>query len=96
VPDNAYLDPSGKRWECVRGYRRAGASCDEIKVPANGYLTDSAFGPGWACDRGFKSRGETCETVQLPENAHLDRFGTGWECDRPYERRNDACVPPRR
>ena len=67
IPANAFLDSSGQRWECQRGFRRELDSCHEIDLPANAHLDYS--GHGWACNRGFERDGEVCteRRVQLSD-----------------------------
>ena len=52
VPQGAYLEASGDRWKCERGYRRDAGGCMLIEVPANAYLDSS--GGEWVCGRGYR------------------------------------------
>ena len=74
---------SGGRWRCPA-----------IRVPANGYLFDSTYGPGWRCDRGYRAVDDACMAVRVPANGYLSDagYGPGWRCDRGYRAVNDACV----
>jgi hypothetical protein len=94
VPANAYLDSSGDKWECERGYRDAGGACAAIEVPANGYLADSSYGSSWKCDRGYRAVDGACMAVEMPANAHLDYSGSGWDCNRPFRKQQDTCILP--
>ena len=60
VPEGGYLDPSGRSWNCLRGYMKADDLCLEIDLPANAYLDDTSSGSVWLCDRGFKVEGDVC------------------------------------
>ncbi|MEQ9199669.1 MAG: hypothetical protein RLN80_06740, partial [Rhodospirillales bacterium] len=66
VPENGFLDPSGNRWRCLRGFVKAGDLCQQIKIPLNGYLTDDSYGNGWDCDRGFRAEGKVCQKIAVP------------------------------
>ena len=46
-PENAHAKRYGVGWECDYGYRAVDGACVAIRVPANGYLFDSSYGPGW-------------------------------------------------
>jgi hypothetical protein len=48
VPANEQAKPYGSGWECKPGFRRDGAACAAIKLPANAYFSDDTYGPGWA------------------------------------------------
>lgn len=100
VPANAYLEASGRRWNCLRGYRRVGEVCDRIDLPANGYLSNFSDDPGWKCERGYRVVGARCERVDVPANAYLEpgSYGSGWKCERGYRIDGGSCLkvePPR-
>ena len=78
---------------CERGYRATDDACVAVKVPANGYLADSAYGVGWECDRGYRAIDSACVAVQVPENAHLDLSGNGWACNPSYRKQQNGCTP---
>jgi hypothetical protein len=65
VPANAQAKQYGSGWECKPGFRRDGAGCATIKLPANAYLSDDTYGPGWACKREYKAEGNSCVAVKL-------------------------------
>ena len=94
VPANAFLDDSGERWRCERGFRQSGNGCVEIAVPENGYLTGSLHDAGWDCERGFRKQESACVEIAVPENGYLTNasYGTGWACERGFEARGEACV----
>jgi hypothetical protein len=94
VPANAYLNASGDRWKCDRGYRAVDEVCLIVKVPENAYLADSSYGLGWACARGYRAVNESCVGVTMPENAHLDYSGNDWDCNRPFQKLQDRCALP--
>lgn len=95
VPENAYLDTSGRRWECLRGYTRESNGCAEIVVPENAYLSDEAFGSDWTCERGFSKTSTGCAAIVVPENAFLNGsgFGTPWTCERRFVETQGGCAP---
>ena len=43
VPEGGFLDPSGERWRCLRGYIKVDDTCQEIVLPANAYLADASY-----------------------------------------------------
>jgi hypothetical protein len=94
VPANAQAKQYGSGWECKPGFRRDGAACAAIKLPANAYLSDDTFGPGWACKREYKADGNSCVAVKLPQNAYLagSTFSADWECERGFRKAGVACV----
>ncbi|WP_170430375.1 hypothetical protein [Ruegeria arenilitoris] len=93
VPEGGYLDPSGERWRCLRGYTRVDDSCQEIVVPDNAYLTNSTYGSAWLCNRGYEIDGEACVAIAVPENAFLNASTRGrpWTCERGFFERNGRC-----
>ncbi len=93
VPEGGYLDPSGERWRCLRGYTRIDDSCQEIVVPDNAYLTNSTYGSVWLCNRGYEIDGDACEAVAVPENAFLNASTRGrpWTCERGYFEQDGRC-----
>jgi hypothetical protein len=94
IPEHGFLSASGDRWQCERGYRAADNTCLAVHVPANAYVTDSAYGAGWACERGYRPAGETCARVQVPMNGYFvdTTYGRGWACERGFAATGDACV----
>jgi hypothetical protein len=58
VPANAFLDSSGGRWQCERGFERVGDSCKKVDVPANAHL--EYLGHGWDCNRGYERQEDEC------------------------------------
>ena len=45
IPTNAFLNSSSSgafSWNCERGYIKRDAECQYIKIPLNGYLSDSS------------------------------------------------------
>lgn len=95
VPANAQAKQYGSGWECKLGFRRDGAACVAIKLPANAYLSDDIYGPGWACKREYKADGNSCVAVKLPQNAYLpgSSYSDDWECERGFRKAGAACVP---
>jgi hypothetical protein len=94
VPANAQVKPYGSGWECKPGFRRDGAACAAIKLPANAYLSDDIYGPGWTCKREYKADGNSCVAVKLPQNAYLpgSSYSDDWECERGFRKAGAACV----
>lgn len=95
VLENPRAKRYGSGWECIPGYRKVNDACAAVKVPANGYLSDSSPAAGWGCERGYRSLNDACVAVTMPETAHLDYSGDNWKCDRPYHKQHDRCVLPR-
>ena len=89
VPENAMLDPSGKSWSCVTGFRRQGVQCVAIQVPANATL--DLTGHGWTCEHGFQRQGQGCVAVPVPENAALVGRNT-WACNYGFRRNGQGCI----
>jgi hypothetical protein len=89
VPENASSNYWGTGWQCNRGFRQVGASCEPVRIPANASL--DYWGHDWTCNRGYYRSGEECVRVRIPANASLDYWGTGWTCDRGYRRVGSGC-----
>ena len=68
VPANAEPVPSGKGWECNRGFYDSGRSCRPVILPEHAVLDDT--GRRWVCDDGFIRRGQRC--VVLSEATDLE------------------------
>ena len=62
VPPNAYLDSSGDRWKCDRGYRSVAEGCVALELPAHAYL--DAAGERWLCDRGYRETSDSLRRDQ--------------------------------
>jgi len=94
VPDGGYLDASGERWRCLRGFFKSGNLCEEIVLPENAYLAESLDGSSWSCERGFERVGKACTAIAVPANAYLNgsSYGRTWTCDRRFVERSGACV----
>jgi hypothetical protein len=90
IPENAFLDVTGKHWECERGYKRSGDQCVPVEVPAHAFL--DYFGHAWECERGYKRSGNQCVEVKAPAHAFLDYSGHDWVCKRGYKRVGVQCV----
>ena len=93
VPDGGYLDSSGERWHCKRGYAKLDDSCQEIDLPENAFLVDNSYGSTWACERGFEINGDTCDAIAIPDNAYLNSSGYGqpWTCERGFFAQDGLC-----
>ena len=93
VPEGGFLDPSGERWRCLRGYIKINDTCQEILVPANAYLADASYGSMWTCKRGFETTGEQCTPIAVPANAFLNGSGYGqpWTCERGFFEKAGLC-----
>jgi hypothetical protein len=61
VPEHGYLDSRGSGWQCERGFKRDGAGCVALEIPANSHI--SYAGDGWACDNGFRRKADACESI---------------------------------
>lgn len=94
VPEDGYLDPSGQRWHCSRGFMKIDDTCQEIILPANAYLADTSFGLPWVCHRGFEAENDTCVAIAVPANAYLNasRYGQPWTCERGYFEQDGSCT----
>ena len=90
VPDGGFLDPSGERWRCLRGFVKVNDACQEVLVPENAYLVD---GSNWECSRGFEKANDGCSAIEVPLNGYLNgsRYGQPWSCERGFFERNDLC-----
>ena len=93
VPTGGYLDPSGKRWKCLRGFVRIGDACREIIVPEHAYLPSRPSRSEWLCDRGYVAAGDACIAIVVPDNAYLKptQFGRPWASDRGYFEKDGRC-----
>ena len=96
VPANGYLDAFGRRWDCDRGYRKAGETCTVIDLPEHAYLSS---GGSWEVQaRVCDGAGQSCVAVAVPENGYLDDSGDDWLCERGFRVSGDACarlkIPP--
>ncbi|MGR3734631.1 hypothetical protein [Pseudophaeobacter sp.] len=93
VPDGGFLDPSGKRWGCLRGFRKIDDSCQKIVLPDNAYLTENVHGAVWQCVRGYQTNGTSCVEIAVPKNAFLNTstYGRRWTCERGYAVSGDLC-----
>ncbi len=94
VPDGGFLDSSGERWHCSRGFLKIDDTCQEIVVPANAYLADTTYGPAWECKRGFEALDDRCVAIVVPANAYLNSSGYGqpWTCERGYFVQDGTCA----
>ncbi len=95
VPDGGFLDPSGDRWHCSRGFLKIDDRCQEIVVPANAYLVATSYGSAWECKRGFEALDDLCVAIVVPANAYLNSLGYGrpWTCERGYFAQDGLCAP---
>ena len=93
VPDGGFLDPSGERWRCSRGFLKIDDTCQEIVVPANAYLAATSRGSAWECDRGFEALDDLCVAIVVPANAYLNssRYGQPWTCERGFIEQDGLC-----
>lgn len=93
VPAGGFLDPSGERWRCLRGYTKVDDACQEIELPENAYLSDATYGSLWTCERGFEATGDRCTAIAVPANAFLNGSGYGlpWTCERGFFERSGRC-----
>lgn len=93
VPEGGYLDPSGRRWNCLRGFRKVDDSCQKIELPDHSYLTENTHGPAWVCTRGFEAKGDACVAIIVPEHAFLNTstYGRRWTCERGFTVSGDRC-----
>jgi len=58
VPENGYLDSSGRDWECERGFEKSLRSCRALTLPAHAHLGYS--GNRWTCDPGYRQLADAC------------------------------------
>jgi len=72
VPKGGYLDTSGQRWNCLRGYMKVDDVCLEVVVPDNAYLSTDSYGAAWLCNRGYQVERDTCVAITVPENAFFE------------------------
>lgn len=93
VPEGGYLDPSGKRWNCLRGFRKIDDICQKIELPDNSYLTNNSSGPAWRCNRGYEAKGEKCIAIDVPKHAYLNgsSYGRPWTCERGFFEQDGSC-----
>lgn len=93
VPDGGFLDPSGERWQCLRGYLKTYEGCQKITLPDNAYLSDDSSGSEWRCDRGFEVKGDVCVAIQVPEHGFLNtaNYGPAWLCERGFRSQGGKC-----
>ncbi len=94
VPEGGFLDPSGVRWHCLRGYEKSDDTCMKISLPENAYLSSGLYGSSWHCERGFDVVEDTCSAIEVPENAFLNTSGYGkpWICERGFFEKDDTCL----
>ncbi|WP_299971654.1 hypothetical protein [uncultured Roseobacter sp.] len=94
VPEGGFLDPSGERWHCQRGFLKIDDICQEIVLPANAHLADTSYGSEWVCERGFRADGDACIAIAVPLNAYLNTssYGQPWTCERGYFEQDDLCA----
>lgn len=95
VPDGGFLDPSGLRWHCLRGFLKVDDRCQKVIVPENAYLVDASYGSAWECERGFEQVGEFCTAIAVPINGYLNgsRYGQPWTCERGFFEQGSLCEP---
>ena len=91
MPANASAKSYGGGWACDAGFRRDGARCVKIDVPANAYLADIGFGKGWSCHRGYREVAGRCEAVRVPANGFLNSSGSDWYCGRGFKKTGEEC-----
>ena len=98
VPPNGQARPYGRGWVCKPGFRQDGSACVAVKLPENGYLSDTSYGAGWECRYGYRQDGNLCTAVNLPRNAYLTELLSGeyWECERGYRKAEKGCVADQR
>ncbi len=58
MPEHAFLEYTGNRWQCERSYKRVNDQCQRVQVPEHAFL--DTWGNGWACERGFQRSGDRC------------------------------------
>lgn len=93
VPDGGFLDPSGERWHCLRGFLKVDDTCLEVVLPENAYLVDGTYGSTWECARGFERMDDRCNTIAVPVNGYLNgsRYGQPWTCERGFFEQDGLC-----
>jgi len=94
LPANAHAKSCGGGRECKRGFRAVDEACIAIKVPVNGYLTDTSCGSGRACDYGYRAINGGCAAILFPVNGYpVDSTSApGWRCDCGFRVENQGCV----
>ena len=92
LPDNAEARRYGNGWECKQGYQKVRETCVKVKVPKNGYLSDTSFGRGWECSHGYRDVNDKCIVIGVPRNGYLDSGGDRWECDRGFLKAEKSCA----
>ncbi len=94
VPEGGFLDPSGERWDCLRGFLKVGNTCQEVILPDNAYLSETSYRSAWECDRGFEVSGDLCVAIVVPANAYLNtsNYGQPWTCERGFFEQGDLCA----
>ena len=80
VPEHARAMEFGNGWKCGRGYREINGTCAAVKVPVNGYLTNTSFGRGWDCMRKFQAIDGACVAIQIPVNGYYAEASSGPGC----------------
>lgn len=95
VPDGGFLDSTGERWRCTRGFAKVNETCQKIVLPANAYLSDTSRGSAWTCGRGFEVKDDGCAEIAVPGNAFLNSTGYGqaWTCERGFFEQDGRCDP---
>ena len=58
VPENGYLDSSGRGWRCERGFVAANDTCTRLVVPPNAHIDFS--GNNWDCNEPYRKTGGAC------------------------------------
>jgi hypothetical protein len=58
MPQHSYLDYSGADWTCERGYKKTGAACIALQVPANAHLNNA--GDDWECNQPNRKLQDSC------------------------------------
>lgn len=93
VPDGGFLDPSGLRWHCLRGFVKLDDTCQKIDLPENAYLSNVTHGALWTCDRGFETTDGKCTAIVVPANGYLNasRYGQPWTCERGFFEQAGQC-----
>ena len=94
VPEGGFLEPSGERWHCLRGFIKLDDTCQEINLPANAYLADTSYGLPWVCERGFEAVDDACVAIAVPANAYLNTssYGQPWTCERGFFEQDGSCA----
>ena len=58
IPENAHPKKYGSGWECERGFRAVGESCEAVAVPDNAHLDYS--GNRWECNPPYVEHLDEC------------------------------------